>query len=68
MENLDRTVIVTALPQMRLSFRVTGYTLARADVIFAATVALAPIDSPRWPLARSPAIADQQLSASFPEG
>jgi hypothetical protein len=30
MENLDSTVIVTALPQMTLSFGVTAYTLTPA--------------------------------------
>jgi hypothetical protein len=68
MENLDSTVIVTMLLQMTLSFGATAYTLTPADVIFAATVALDPIDAPRWPPPWSPAIVDQQLTASFPEG
>jgi hypothetical protein len=57
-ENLDRTVIVTALPQMILTFGMTAYTLTPVDVIFAAAVALDPIDAPHWHPPWSPAIAD----------
>jgi hypothetical protein len=58
MENLDSTIIVTALPQMTLSFSAAAYTLTPADVIFAATVALDAIDAPHWPPPWTPAIAD----------
>jgi hypothetical protein len=52
MENLDRIIIVTALPKMTRSFGVTAYTLTPADVIFAATVAPDPIDAPCRPRSR----------------
>jgi hypothetical protein len=47
MENLDSTVIVTALPQMTLSFGVTP-TRSLGRRHFAATVALDLIDAPHW--------------------